>query len=279
MTELVRVDVDGSLAYLTLSNPPVNALSRGVLEAVGEAARALDDDPEVTAIVVRGAGRAFAAGGDIAELVAVDPADAARYAAAVQDAVAALAGCGKVVIAQVHGFALGGGTEIALAADFRIAADDATFGLPEVLLGLIPGTGGTHRLRRVVGRTRAKELILSGRTVPAAEAERIGLVDAIVPKEELESAVREFADRFAHSSPAAIRAAKALVDADALDPLAAESEAFAALLGGRDAQIGLSSFLDTGALGRADFRAGDPHEAVASTGKRSGGEGGADGRA
>ncbi len=250
----MTIEVDGSLAYITLSNPPVNALSLAVLESIGDAARKLDDDTAVSVIVVRGAGRAFAAGGDIAELVALDPGNVAAYADAVQRAVALLADCGKVVIAEVHGFALGGGTEIALAADFRFAADDATFGLPETLLGLIPGTGGTHRLARVVGHVRAKELILSGRTVGAVEAERIGLVDAVVPRADLSSAVREFASRFDRSSPAAIRAAKTLLIGNAASPLTAESVAFAELLRGPEAKIGLRSFLESGVLGRADFR-------------------------
>ena len=254
MSDLVTIEVDHSLAYITLSNPPVNALSLAVLDSIGDAARQLDDDPAVSVIVVRGAGRAFAAGGDIAELVALGHGDVTTYAVKVQSAVALLAACGKVVIAEVHGFALGGGTEIALAADFRFASDDATFGLPETLLGLIPGAGGTHRLARVVGHVRAKELILSGRAVDAAEAERIGLVDAVVPRGDLCSAVRGFASRFDQSSPAAIRAAKTLLEGNAANPLAAESVAFAKLLQGTEAKIGLRSFLKTGVLGRADFR-------------------------
>jgi enoyl-CoA hydratase/carnithine racemase len=253
VSDLVTIEVVGGLAYATIVNPPVNALSVAVLEALAAAIRRLDGEPDIAVIVVRGAGRAFAAGGDIQELAAIEPAAAASYARAAQAAVCDIARCGKVVIAQVHGFALGGGTEIALAADFRIASEDATFGLPEVLLGLVPGVGGTHRLRRVVGRTKAKELILSGRMVSADDALTIGLVDCVVPRAELAARVASYAMRFTASSPRAVRAAKGLIDADDGDPLGAESAVFAELLSEQDARIGLTSFLTTGALGQADF--------------------------
>lgn len=258
--EHVTLEVEGPIAWVRLDNPPVNALSRSVLLDLARTAQVVDTADHVAAAIVTGAGRAFAAGGDIGELLAIVAADAAGYARDVQDAVRALAICGRPTIAAVHGFALGGGTEIALACDLRIAARDARFGLPEVQLGLIPGTGATVRLARVVGRSRAKELIMSGRLIDAEEALAIGLVDEVVEPADLHARAAEVAGRFAHSSPDAVRAVKSLFDRS-IDPLLdAESAAFAALLGGRDARLGLQAFLDTGRTDRADFRRAVPEE-------------------
>jgi enoyl-CoA hydratase/carnithine racemase len=250
----VGIELDGDVAWVTIDNPPVNALSRTVLLDLGRAADLLDADDRVRSVVLSGAGRAFAAGGDVHELAAVDAAAAPSYAREVQAAVRALATCGKPVIAAVHGFALGGGTEVALCCDLRLAARGAHFGLPEVQLGLIPGTGATARLARVVGPGRAKELILSGRVIDAEEALAIGLVDELVDREDMRDRARELAYRFSTSSPDAVRAAKRLVD-HGLEPLLeAESAAFADLLCGPDAAVGLASFVEHGRPGRADFR-------------------------
>jgi enoyl-CoA hydratase/carnithine racemase len=143
---------------------------------------------------------------------------------------------------------------VALACDLRVAARDARFGLPEVQLGLIPGTGATARLARVVGHGRAKDLILSGRVIGAEEALAIGLVDELVERADLRDRARELAARFAASSPDAVRAAKHLVDRGLDALLDAESEAFAGLLGGQDAAVGLASFIEHGRAGLAEFR-------------------------
>lgn len=250
----VTVEVQDRTAWVSLARPPVNALSVGVLEQLAGVVRGLAEDFRVRAIVLRGAGSGFAAGGDIEELLAVPADQALEYARRVQESLSALATCPKPTIAAVHGFALGGGTELALACDMRVAADDALFGLPETQLGLIPGVGGTFRLRELVGRGRAKALIMSGRTIKAAEALSIGLVDAVVPRENLEGEARRRARWFAASSPAAMRAAKALVDGPVEGAAQREAAAFAQLLAGDDAKQGLAAFLEHGRTGHAEFR-------------------------
>jgi enoyl-CoA hydratase/carnithine racemase len=251
----VTVSVEGAIATVAISNPPVNALSRAVLADIGSAFRKLDRDSAVRAVILRGQGRAFAAGGDVAELASVAAEDVTAYARAVQDDVRAIAFCGKPVIASVHGFALGGGTELALAADHRVATRDAKFGLPEVKLGLIPGTGATHRLGRLIGVSAASDLILSGRIIGADEALRIGLVDEVVDEADLEAATLMLASRFTEggTSGDSVRAAKRLLRAGEEPALHAESDAFAALLLGPHAQIGLQAFAATGQLGNAVF--------------------------
>ncbi len=254
MGELVHLDRrDDGVAVVRLDHPKVNALSAAVRAELLDVALALTEDPP-GAVVITGGERIFAAGADISQFGG--PAEARDIAAsfhAVMDAVAAIP---RVVIAAVAGYALGGGCELALACDLRMAADNARFGQPEIALGIIPGGGGTQRLARLVGPARAKDLILSGRQVDAEEAARIGLVDRVVPRAELHERALAWAAEFARGPLAAHAIAKRAID-EGLDlPLAAglqlEQELFVEVFATDDSQIGVRSFLDHGP-GRATF--------------------------
>jgi enoyl-CoA hydratase len=245
---------DDGVAVVRLDNPPVNALSRAVLGELASTAAALRADESVKAVVVTGEGKAFAAGADISEFG--DRERAGEIGAAFRAAFDAVAAIPRPVIAAVHGVALGGGMELALACDLRLAADSARLGQPEILLGIIPGAGGTQRLPRLVGPARAKELIWSGRQVKADEALAIGLVDRVVPADDLPDAARAWADELAAGAVAAMGLAKRVID-DGLDgPLTEgldlERDAFVEVFDTEDAQTGVRSFLEHGP-GNAKF--------------------------
>lgn len=253
--DLVLVeDHANGVVVLRLNRPPMNALSQALLTAIGDAAAALQERQDVKAVVVLGSERALAAGADIKEF---GDQDAARLIGAMFrrafDGVAALR---RPVIAGVRGFALGGGMELALACDLRIAADSALLGQPEILLGIIPGAGGTQRLPRLVGPARAKELIWSGRQVGADEALAIGLVDRVVPDAELEAAALSWAAELAAGAVAAMGLAKHAIDRGLDGPIAdgldAEADAFVEVFGTDDARTGIASFLEHGP-GKAEF--------------------------
>ena len=237
-----------AVALLTLDRPDqLNALSFDLVTELGDLLAVLDDDPACRAIVITGAGeRAFAAGVDIRELAAQTP-ESLREA----DPFAPLDGIGRLrtpVIAAVRGFALGGGAELAMACDLVVAGDDAQFGQPEVRIGVIPGAGGTQRLARAVGKARAMELILTGRRIDAAEAERLGLVSLVVPAAETVDRALELAGRIAELPPLAVQAAKAAVVAAQEQPLSAglrfERERFADLFATEDQAEGMTAFLE-----------------------------------
>ena len=236
------------VALVTLNRPrALNALSFALLLRLAESVEALDADPACRAIVITGTGtRAFAAGADVAELAAQSAASLAASAGfRGWDRVAAV---GTPTIAAVRGFALGGGAELAMACDMVVAADDATFGQPEIKLGIIPGAGGTQRLVRTIGKARAMELVLTGRTLPAVEAERLGLVTRIVPAAETLGAALDLAAAIAAQPVGAVRAAVAAVRAADEGPLAAglavERDLFAALFGTPDQEEGMRAFLE-----------------------------------
>jgi enoyl-CoA hydratase/carnithine racemase len=240
------------VALVRLDRPKANALSTAVLEQLHEIAAELHDDPP-GAVVLWGGRRIFAAGADIVE---IGDGGAATVGASFAAALGALATVPRATIAAVNGYALGGGLELALACDFRVCAEDARFGQPEVLLGVIPGGGGTQRLPRLIGSSRAKELILSGRQVRAEEALSIGLVNrAVAPDYVLEAALT-WAAEFAAGPLVAHGLAKSAVDRglDATLPegLAMEAEAFVAVAGTEDAARGIASFNENGP-GKATF--------------------------
>ena len=245
---------DDGVALLRLDRPPLNALSRAVLAELADAARALGGRPGLTAVVVTGGPRALAAGADIAELSTTDP---ALIAASFRDAFDAVAAIPRPVIAAIAGYALGGGLELALACDLRVAATTARLGQPELLLGIIPGAGATQRLPRLVGPARAKELVWSGRHLRAEEALTIGLVDRVVPDEEFEAEALAWAGSFADGAVVAMGLAKTAIDRGLDGPLAhgldVERDAFTAVFGTEDAAAGIRSFLEHGP-GRAVFR-------------------------
>ena len=251
---VLREDLAGGVVTLRLNRPPMNALSQAMLTAIGDAADSLQDDPAVKAVVVMGSEKALAAGADIKEFG--DQAAARTIGATFRRAFDGLAAVPRPVIAAIRGFALGGGMELALACDLRVAADSARMGQPEILLGIIPGAGGTQRLPRLIGPARAKELIWSGRQVKADEALAIGLVDRVVPADETEAAAVAWATELAAGAVAAMGLAKRAVD-DGLDgPLARgndiEAEAFVEVFGTEDAATGVASFLEHGP-GKATF--------------------------
>jgi enoyl-CoA hydratase/carnithine racemase len=252
--QLVRVErFDDGVAVVTLDNPKVNALSQAVLARLTQVAADLTADPP-GAVVITGGERLFAAGADISEFGGPEEAD--RIGAGFHTALDAVAAIPRFVIAAVSGYALGGGCELALACDYRIAGEKAVFGQPEVLLGIIPGGGGTQRLPRVVGLSRAKELMITGRQVKADEALRIGLADEVVPNDVLHQRARELAAEVARGASIAQALVKQAVDTGASlplsDALALEKKLFAESFRSDDSRIGVQSFLANGP-GKAEF--------------------------
>ena len=244
---------DDGVAVVRLQNGKVNALSSEVLRQLRAVAEDLTADPP-GAVVVTGSDRIFAAGADIDEFEG--PEEARRTGRLFLEALGALAAIPRMVVAAIAGPALGGGCELALACDLRVAADTARLGQPEILLGIIPGGGGTQRLARLVGPARAKDLVLSGRTVKAEEALAMGLVDEVVPADELLERVRARAAGYAQGALAAQGLAKRAVD-DGLDltleeGLELEQDLFEVVFGTEDAAIGVTSFRENGP-GKATF--------------------------
>ncbi len=256
MGEFVRLEVADAIATIRLDRPPVNALNDQVTAELASAAREADADQAVRAVILYGGEKVFAAGADIKEMAGADYASMTTRASGLQSALNLVAGIGKPVIAAIAGYALGGGLEIALAADFRVAGEGARLGQPEILLGVIPGAGGTQRLPRLVGPARAKDLVFTGRMVPAAEAHAIGLVDRVVPDQEVYREARDMVRRYAAGPALALRAAKQAID-HGLDVslatgLEIERIQFAALFGTEDQRAGMRSFLEHGP-GKAVF--------------------------
>jgi enoyl-CoA hydratase len=253
-TPLVHVDRrDDGVALVTLDNPKVNALSRELLRQLEAAAGDLTADPP-GAVVVTGGDRIFAAGADVAEFGG--PEEARAVGGGFRRALDAVAAIPRCVIAAISGFALGGGCELALACDLRIASERAKLGQPEILLGIIPGGGGTQRLARLVGPAKAKELVLTGRQVAADEALRIGLVDEVVAPDELHPRALGLAAELARGAVVAHGLAKRAIDRGLEGPLdaglALEQDLFAAVFATEDARIGVASFLEHGP-GKANF--------------------------
>ena len=244
---------DDGVVTLTLNNGKVNALSIALLLELRAHAERLTASPP-GAVLVLGGERIFAAGADISEFGGVI--EGARVGEAFHTALDALAAIPRVVIAAVSGAALGGGCELALACDLRIASTRAKFGQPEILLGIIPGGGGTQRLPRLVGPARAKDMILTGRQVDAEEARAIGLVDRVVEPDELVTEALAWAASFAAGPLAAQAMAKGLIDRGLdlplHDGLALERAAFTDVFTTDDSRIGVASFLEHGP-GRATF--------------------------
>lgn len=250
MSDLVSLEL-GRVAHLELTDPPLNLIGRELLEALGEALATLAAAPagDVRAVVVGGSGaRAFSAGSHVGEFESQrGPAGRARHELE-QGVSSALAGLPMPTIAAIEGNALGGGLELALCCDLRIASERARLGLPEVRLAVTPGSGGTQRLPRVVGPARAKELILTGRVLDAEEALRIGLVNEVVPAGEAGRRADALADEIAARGPLAVREAKRLIDAawdvDLAAGLAAEIDASERVFASEDMLEGATSFFE-----------------------------------
>jgi len=256
MGEFVRLEVADGVATLRLDRPKMNALNVQVQEEIRAAAAEATERDDVRAVVVWGGERVFAAGADVKEMADMSHTDMVKRSGGLQSAFSAVADIPKPVVAAVNGYALGGGCELALCADVRIAADDAVLGQPEILLGVIPGAGGTQRLARLVGPSRAKDLIFTGRFVKAEEALAIGLVDRVVPAAEVYDAAVAWATQFAGAAAYALRAAKESVDkgleVDLATGLEIERQQFAALFATEDRTIGMGSFVENGP-GKAKF--------------------------
>jgi len=257
VAELVRVEIDMAVATIRLDRPPMNALSAAVQDELAEAARQVSADPAVRAVVLYGGPKVFAAGADVREMADIGYAQiSATGSRRLQDTFTAVARIGKPVVAAVTGYALGGGLELALCADFRVIGEGAKVGQPEILLGIIPGAGGTQRLPRLIGPARAKDLIYSGRFVDATEALAIGLADKVVPDAEVYEAAREVAAKYSAGPALALRAAKEAIDrgleTDLDTGLEIERLNFAGLFATEDARAGMRSFLENGP-GKASF--------------------------
>lgn len=256
MGEFVTVNTDDDgVATLRLDRPPVNALNPQIWRELHAAAGTLTDDDAVRAVVIWGGPKVFAAGADIKTMREMDFQDYYAHGGKLQEALHALARIPKVVIAAVNGYALGGGCELALAADFRYAGTDAKLGQPEILLGTIPGAGGTQRLPRLVGLSKAKEMIYSGAQYPAEECATFGLVDRLCAPEEVYDRAVEDARRYARG-PYALRMAKRAIDEgvelDLESGLRLEGSLFAATFATDDRRIGMDSFVERGP-GKAEF--------------------------
>jgi len=243
------------VATLRIDRPPMNALSAEVQDELVLAAAELTERTDVRA-VVWGGPRVLAAGADVKEMATMSYADMVLRVDRLQAGLGALAAVPKPTVCAITGYALGGGLEVALACDVRVAGDDARLGVPEIQLGIIPGGGGTQRLARLVGPARAKDLCFTGRHVRAEEALRIGLVDEVVAPDDVLSAATARAERYAQGPALALRAAKAAIDrgigVPIEDGLAIERDLFAGLFATEDRERGLTSFLTDGP-GKATF--------------------------
>ncbi|WP_262701665.1 MULTISPECIES: enoyl-CoA hydratase/isomerase family protein [Streptomyces] len=253
----VNLEVADGVATFRLDRPPMNALDVATQDRLRELAAEVTRRDDVRAVVIWGGEKVFAAGADIKEMREMDHAAMVVRSGDLQESFTAVARIPKPVVAAVTGYALGGGCELALCADFRIAAENAKLGQPEILLGLIPGAGGTQRLARLVGPAKAKDLIFTGRQVKADEALAIGLVDRVVPAEEVYEQAHAWAAKLAKGPAIALRAAKESVDrgleTDLDSGLAIERNWFAGLFATEDREIGMRSFVEDGP-GKATFR-------------------------
>ncbi len=254
--ELTRVELEGAVATLRLDRPKVNALNLAMQTEILAAARWLADSPDVRAVVLYGGERMFAAGADIKEMAAISYPEMAQASHLMQQSYAAVAAIPVPVIAAVTGYALGGGCELALCADLRIAGERAQFGQPEVLLGVIPGLGGTQRLPRLIGPSRAKDLIFTGRYVGAEEALRLGLADRVVADDQVYAESLALARSLAAGAPHALAAAKRAIDhgleVDVVSGCELERLEFSGLFATEDRTVGMESFLAEGP-GKAVF--------------------------
>jgi len=247
----ISLEREDGIATLTINRPQaLNALNRATMADLSAAIEELEMDTHTRCVILTGAGdKAFVAGADINELRAIaDAAAGAEFAARGQALLFRIENLNKPVVAAINGYALGGGCELAMACDVRLAADSARLGQPEVTLGIIPGYGGTQRLPRLVGKGRAKWLILSGEMISAQEALRIGLVDFVVPAAELMAAANQLAQKIASKAPLAIAWAKQSInvgsETDLVTACAYEASQFGLVCGTEDRTEGTSAFLE-----------------------------------
>lgn len=258
MSDVVRLEVDeaSGVGTIRLDRPKMNAINDEVTEGLAACARDATFNDKVKAVVVWGGEKIFAAGADIKMMTERTPAEMMNRMAGLQSVFSMIEEIPKVTIAAVNGFALGGGCELMLTCDFRVLADNAQVGQPEIMLGIIPGAGGTQRLPRLIGPARAKDLIYSGRFVGCVEALAFGLADKVVPADKVYETAMEMAAMYAKGPSVALRAAKMAIqrglEMDMGDALAFEREVFVNLFATEDQKIGMRSFLEKGP-GQAEF--------------------------
>ena len=248
--ENIILEIDNKIATIFFNRPKaLNALNGALLTELDAALDQLAENEEIRVLILTGTGdRAFVAGADITELAQMDPLKAKYFSRQGQKIFSKIENLPFPAIAAVNGFALGGGSEVALACDFIYASDKALFGLPEISLGLIPGFGGTQRLSRLVGKNRAKEMIFTGSNIPAAKALEIGMVNAVFPHDTLMDEVKKTAGIIAAKGSVALRAAKEAIQtgtaADLETGCLIENDAFALTMASPDAKEGTSAFLE-----------------------------------
>jgi enoyl-CoA hydratase/carnithine racemase len=256
MGEFVRLEVEDAVGTIRLDRPKMNAIDGQVTAELRAVAEEVRDRTDVRAVVLYGGERVFAAGADIKEMSSLSYADMLAWGGRLQEALRVVARLPKPVVAAVNGYALGGGFELALTADFRVLGERAKVGVPEIQLGVVPGAGGTQRLPRLIGPAKAKDLVFSGRHVAAEEALALGIADRVVPDGEVYDAAVAMAQSYANGPAVALRAAKQAID-DGLEldldsALRLETTLFAALFSTEDQRIGMASFLEQGP-GKAQF--------------------------
>jgi enoyl-CoA hydratase/carnithine racemase len=254
--ELVRLEVDGGVGTIRLDRPKMNAINQELCLQLLEVVAEVRDRSDIRAAVLYGGERVFAAGADIKEMEGKAYSDMVGYATNLQDTFKQVARIPKPVVAAVNGYALGGGFELSLTADFRVLGESAQVGVPEILLGVIPGAGGTQRLTRLVGPAKAKSMVYTGRFVKADEALALGIADRVVPDADVYSTAVEMAAQFSAGPAIALRAAKQAID-DGLelgldDALRLETALFSGLFATDDQKAGMQSFIENGP-GKATF--------------------------
>lgn len=257
MGEFVRLEVEDGVGTVRLARPPVNALNNQVQAELAEAAREATTREDVRAVILYGGEKTFAGGADIKEMAEKSYVEIAKFGTDLTNSLSALAAIPKPTVAAITGYALGGGLELALTADRRIAGDNVKVGQPEIQLGIIPGAGGTQRLARLIGPSKAKDLVFTGRFVKAEEALALGILDEVVAPDDVYAAAHKWAAQFANGPAAALRAAKAAIDGglevDLASGLKLETTLFAGLWATEDQSTGMRSFVDNGP-GKADFK-------------------------
>ncbi|MCL3838995.1 enoyl-CoA hydratase/isomerase family protein [Aeromicrobium duanguangcaii] len=256
MAEFVRLEVTDGVGTIRLDRPKMNALDAQVQTELLDAAREADRRDDVAAVVVWGGERVFAAGADVKEMADMGYPEMFRHAHLLQEFTRAIAAIGKPTVSAITGFALGGGLELALATDLRFCADNAKLGQPEILLGIIPGAGGTQRLARLIGPAKAKDLIYTGRFVAADEALALGLVDEVLPADQVHDRAIAWASQFVGGPAIALRTAKDVIDkgleVDLQTGLEIERAGFTGLFATQDQTDGMASFVANGP-GKATF--------------------------
>ncbi|HJQ47302.1 MAG TPA: enoyl-CoA hydratase-related protein [Amycolatopsis sp.] len=256
MGEFVRLEVDGGIGTIRLDRAPVNAINGQVQAELGEVAKEAGERADVCAVILYGGEKTFCGGADVKEMAERSYVEARAFGTALQNTVAAVAAIPKPVLAAVTGYALGGGLELALAADRRIAGDNVKVGQPEILLGIIPGAGGTQRLARLAGPAKAKDLVFTGRFAKAEEALSLGIVDELVAPDDVYTAARSYAQQFVNGPGVALANAKAAIDGgldgDLASGLKLETHLFTALWATEDQTNGMRSFIENGP-GKATF--------------------------